>query len=118
MKKRKNILVGLYNQRIHTVLVKHNNKAFIKAVGYNADGRQRYKISCNSVPLDAVIAILEDEELLQNDILLDDIDITQDFAGCFNKEEVSNTMSDIGFRMQGDPHDGEEEGTVLDNSSL
>ena len=116
--KKKNILVGLYNQRIHTVLVKHNQKAFIKAVGYNEDDRQRYKISCNSVPLDAVIAILEDEELLQNDILLDDIDITQDFAGCFDKEEVSNAMSDIGFHMQGDPYYGEEEGTVIDNSRL
>ena len=87
-------------------------------MGYNADDRQRYKISCNSVPLDAVIAILEDEELLQNDILLDDIDITQDFAGCFDKEEVSNSMSYIGFHMQGDPYYGEEEGTVIDNSRL
>ena len=60
---KKNSLVGLYNQCIHTVLVKHNQRAFIKAVGYSTDGRQRYKVSCNSIPLDAVIAVLKDEEL-------------------------------------------------------
>ena len=113
---KKNSLVGLYNQRIHTVLVIHNQKAFIKAVGYSTDGRQRYKVSCNSIPLDAVIDVLKDEELLQNDILLEDVDITQDFAGCFNKAEVTSAMSGSGFHIQGELYNGKEEGTVLDSS--
>ena len=70
-------------------------------MGYSTDGRQRYKVSCNSIPLDAVIAVLKDEELLQKDILLEDVDITQDFAGCFNKAEVTSAMSGSGFHIQG-----------------
>lgn len=54
---------------------------------------------------------------MQNVIVLEDIDITQDFAGCFNKAEVTNVMSNSVFHIQEDVYYGDGEGTVLDNSN-
>ena len=115
MEYKKNKLVGYYNRRIHAVLTKHNQTSFIKAVKISQE-RQYYKISCNSVPLDNVIQIIQDPEFRESDILLADIDITQDFAGCFNKEEVMEAMAQTGeFHIQGEEYQGEEN-TILDNS--
>ena len=115
MEDKKNKLVGYYNRRIQAVLTKHYQNSLIKAVSIKEE-RQHYKISCNSVPLGNVIQIIQDPEFAESDIYLADIDITQDFAGCFDKEEVIGAMEQTGdFHIQGEEHQGEDN-TILDNA--
>lgn len=116
MVEKKNADVGLYNQRINIVLSKHKQSGFIKAVGYNGE-RQKYKISCNSIPLDVVKKIITDKELTDHRIELEDIDITQDFSGSFNKKDVVESMLGSGFRLQGEEGYDEDDATILDNSN-
>ena len=80
----KNKKVGVYNTLIRT----HFEKCKVKALNIKDSYIQPYKVDTANMDIDEVYKILEDERMEKNKILFLDIDITQDYRGCFNKREI------------------------------
>ena len=71
------------------------------------------------IQLDTVIEIINDPEFAESDIFLEDIDITQDFAGSFDKNEIEyEVQGDIKAHNKKNKEDKYEGGiTFLNNST-
>ena len=73
---------------------------------------QEFRVSCASEEYSAVLEFLRTDEYKIRNILIKDIQISTDYAGSFNKEEVIHyLMTNEGFRMQ-----GHADRTILDNT--
>ena len=136
---RKYTEVGVVNKSIRSLLKRHGIKNFdIKATGIkpcepsekmkeemlyrdrNKEVKkyyfQEYKIACPDAPYEKVMTFLRSKEYLNYGLHLKDIDVTTDYAGSFNRDEVVKSMVNSGgFRCQGEYAAGER--TILDNTS-
>jgi len=75
---------------------------------------QEYKIACADVPYQTVLTFLRGKEYNNYSLYLKDIDITLDYAGSFNRDEVVQCMEEqLGFRCEGEHKHGER--TILNN---
>ena len=73
---------------------------------------QEFRVSFASEEYSAVLEFLRTDEYKTRNILIKDIQLSTDFAGSFNKEEVIHyLMTNKGFRMQ-----GHADRTILDNT--
>ena len=73
---------------------------------------QEFRVSCASEEYSAVLEFLTTDEYKIRNILIKDIQLSTDYAGSFNKEEVIHyLMTNEGFRMQ-----GHADRTILDNT--
>ena len=73
---------------------------------------QEFRVSCASEEYSAVLEFLRTDEYKIRNILIKDIQLSTDYAGSFNKEEVIHyLMTNEGFRMQ-----GHADRTILDNT--
>ena len=64
---------------------------------------QEYKIACANVEYGRVVQFLRTQEYVKRGLFLKDIDITMDYAGSFDREEVIDYMvtnHDFGVREQ------------------
>ena len=76
---------------------------------------QDYKIACANVEYATVLQFLRTQEYVEQGLFLKDFDITMDYAGSFNREEVIDYMvTNHDFRCQGAVEDATK--TILDNS--
>ena len=76
---------------------------------------QDYKIACANVEYGSVLQFLRTKEYVQRGLFLKDIDVTMDYAGSFDREEVIDYMViNHDFRCQGAVEDATK--TILDNS--
>lgn len=76
---------------------------------------QEYKVSCDNENYSDVMQYVRSQKYMEDNIFLKDIDITIDYAGSFEKEEVMTHMINTeGFKLQGTNETGER--TILDNS--
>ena len=63
---------------------------------------QEFKISCADEEYSHVLEFLRTDEYRIRNIFLKDIDVTKDYSGSFDKDEVIHHLTTIkGFRMQG-----------------
>ena len=63
---------------------------------------QEFRVSCASEEYSAVLEFLRTDEYKIPNILIKDIQLSTDYAGSFNKEEVIHYLiTNEGFRMQG-----------------
>lgn len=77
--------------------------------------RQEFKIACADEEYGDVLKFLRSDEYSVRNIFLKDIDVTMEYSGSFNKEEVMQTLTNTqGFRLQGTGEEGTR--TILDNS--
>ncbi len=75
---------------------------------------QEYKIACADERYENVLAFVRAAEYKNEGLTLKDIDVTMDYAGSFDKEEVSTYLTGHrGFR-QADSHDVADR-TIVDN---
>ena len=75
---------------------------------------QEYKVACANIPYNTVLDFLREKEYLYYNLNLRDVDVTQDFAGSFNRAEVVQAMVNcLGFRCEGEHKPGER--TILNN---
>ena len=73
---------------------------------------QEFRVSCASEEYSAVLEFLRTDEYKIRNILIKDIQLSTDYAGSFNKEEVIHyLMTNEGFRMQ-----RHADRTILDNT--
>ena len=76
---------------------------------------QDYKIACANVEYGSVLQFLRTKEYVQRGLFLKDIDVTMDYAGSFDRDEVIDYMvTNHDFRCQGAVEDATK--TILDNS--
>ena len=76
---------------------------------------QDYKIACANVEYGTVFQFLRTQEYVERGLFLKDIDITMDYTGSFDREEVIDYMvTNHDFRCQGTAEDATK--TILDNS--
>ena len=76
---------------------------------------QEYKISCANLDYDSILRFLRSKQYNDRGLFLKDIDITRDYAGSFNREEVIQSMIDnYRFRMQQSDMEGDR--TILNNT--
>ena len=76
---------------------------------------QDYKIACANVEYGTVLHFLRTQEYVERGLFLKDIDITMDYAGSFDREEVIDYMvTNHDFRCQGAVEDTAK--SILDNS--
>ena len=76
---------------------------------------QEYKIACANVEYGTVLQFLRTQEYVERGLFLKDIDITMDYAGSFDREEVIDYMvTNHDFRCLGALEDATK--TILDNS--
>ena len=76
---------------------------------------QDYKIACANVEYESVLQFLRTKEYGKRGLFLKDVDITMDYAGSFDREEVIDYMViNHDFRCQGAVEDAAK--TILDNS--
>ncbi len=74
---------------------------------------QEYKVSCADLEYEKVLQFLRKRDYNDCGLLLKDVDVTMDYAGSFNREDVVNSMvQSHGFRCQGTSQDGDK--TILD----
>ena len=74
---------------------------------------QEFKISCADEEYSQVLEFLRTDEYRIRNIFLKDIDVTMDYSGSFDKDEVIHHLTTIkGFRMQGCATDADR--TILD----
>ena len=83
MEKGKNKKIGVYNTLIRT----HFEGCKVKALNLK-DNLQTYKVDTASMEIEDVYKILETEKIKKDKIIFMDIDITRDYTGCFNKNEI------------------------------
>ena len=73
---------------------------------------QEFRVSCASEEYSTVLEFLRTDEYKIRNILIKDIQLSTDYAGSFNKEEVIHyLLTNEGFRMQ-----GHADRTILDNT--
>ena len=133
--------VGSINRTIRCMLDRHGlEKCKVKAISLNAASGvpremitkmpfrmenkecgdtkyfyQEYKIACAEVDYGKVLQFLRTKEYIDRGIFLKDIDITMDYAGSFDREEVVNYMvTNHDFRCEGTIENATK--TILDNS--
>ena len=76
---------------------------------------QEFKIPCADEEYPNVLEFLRTDEYRIRNIFLKDIDVTMDYSGSFDKDEViQHLTTNEGFRMQGCTTDADR--TILDNS--
>ena len=76
---------------------------------------QDYKIACSNVEYESVLQFLRTKEYGKRGLFLKDVDITMDYAGSFDREEVIDYLvTNHDFRCQGAVEDAAK--TILDNS--
>ena len=76
---------------------------------------QDYKIACANVEYVSVLQFLRTKEYVQRGLFLKDIDVTMDYAGSFDRDEVIDYMvTNHDFRCQGAVEGATK--TILDNS--
>ena len=76
---------------------------------------QDYKIACANVEYGTVLQFLRTQEYVKRGLFLKDIDLTMDYAGSFDREEVIDYMvTNHDFRCQGAFEDATK--TIFDNS--
>ena len=76
---------------------------------------QDYKIACANVEYGSVLQFLRTKEYVQRGLFLKDIDVTMDYAGSFDRDEVIDYMvTNHDFRCLGAVEDTTK--TILDNS--
>jgi hypothetical protein len=74
---------------------------------------QEFKISCANEEYSNVLEFLRTDEYKIPNIFLKDIDVTMDYAGSFEKDElIHHLTTNEGFRMQGCTTDADR--TILD----
>ena len=75
---------------------------------------QQFKIACMDENYSDVLTFIRSGEYCFKKIYLKDIDITMDYSGSFNREEVIQHMvNNEGFRIQGDDESATR--TIIDN---
>ena len=78
---------------------------------------QEYKITSSNFDFNRVIAFLRTKKYNDCGVFLKDIDVTCDYAGSFNRQEVMESMIyKHGFRMQKSYDDAD--GTILENTEF
>ena len=76
---------------------------------------QDYKIACANGKYGSVLQFLQTQEYVERGLFLKDIDVTMDYAGSFDREELIDYMvTNHDFRCQGAVEDATK--TILDNS--
>ena len=76
---------------------------------------QDYKIACANWEYESVLQFLRKNEYVRRGLFLKDIDLTMDYAGSFDREQVIDYMvTNHDFRCQGAVEDATK--TILDNS--
>ena len=145
-KKGRNIFLGTQNKMIRDLLDANGMKSCeVKAITFkkvqyeqvpeemvktmpNADINksadvyyfQDFKISCSNVDYMTVMEYLREEKYKGYGFFLKDVDITKDYAGSFDKNEIVDYLTSIeGFREQGSVKNREEcPRTIIDNDAL
>jgi hypothetical protein len=81
---------------------------------------QDFKIACPNVDYITVMEFLREEKYKGYGFFLKDVDITKDYAGSFDKNEVVDQLTSIeGFREHGSVKNGEQyPRTIIDNDAL
>ena len=75
---------------------------------------QEYKVACSDEHYDDVLQFLRSKTYNERGLFLKDIDVTMDYSGSFNRDDVVTSMVDnYGFREQGSDQCGER--TIVDN---
>ena len=144
VEKKKYIYVGSTNKEIRDMLsIFDMGKCKVKAIAFieakttpsqeglenipcripskeNPDTRfyyQDYKIACADVDYGVVLAFLRNGIYRDRGLTLKDVDVTMDYSGSFNRDEVVNSMiSKHGFREEGSSDSADR--TILDNGVL
>ena len=63
---------------------------------------QEFKVACADENYSKVLEFLRTDEYKIRNMFLKDIDVTMDYAGSFNKDEIVNYLTrHKGFRIQG-----------------
>ena len=76
---------------------------------------QEFKVACADNEYSDVLKFLRNDEYKIRNIFLKDIDVTMDYAGSFDKDEViQHLTTKKGFRVQGSAKDANR--TILDNT--
>ena len=116
--KKSYVEVGLINRTIRTLLERHGlEKCKVKAISLSIANDipaemmakmpfrindkecdateyyfQDYKIACANVEYGTVLQFLRTQEYVERGLFLKDIDVTMDYAGSFDREEVIDYM--------------------------
>ncbi|CAC5364024.1 unnamed protein product [Mytilus coruscus] len=103
--KKTNGLCSWQNKKVRKTLDQMGlEKMELKANGIRGT-RQTFKIACPNEPIDKVLDALRTGILADHGIRLQDVDITKDFAGSFDRTTLRNHMlTNHGFRMQNRRH--------------
>lgn len=108
-------LSSLKKQPLEEELDKVYGRIKAKETGETKYHVQEFKIACADEQYSDVLAFLRSDEYKLRNIYLKDIDVTMDYSGSFDKEEVIRHLTtNKGFRMQGDQVDANR--TILDNN--
>ena len=76
---------------------------------------QEFKVACADKEYSDVLKFLRTDEYKIRNIFLKDIDVTMDYAGSIDKDEViQHLTTKKGFRVQGSANDANK--TILDNT--
>ena len=138
----KSIYVGTHNKAIRDLLAAHElEKCEVKAVALkklmhaptdaelekmpmrNRDKKaalyyyQEYNVACPNIPYERVMGFLRSAELASISMVIEDIDITMDYAGSFDKAEViEHLVANEDFRLQRESNSALR--TVVDNDFI
>ena len=78
---------------------------------------QEFKVACPDIEFDLVMTFIRSKEYNNIGMFLKDFDVTMDFAGSFNKEEIIRYLvKNKGFREQGTVEEAPR--TILNNDHL
>jgi hypothetical protein len=135
LQKQKYMALGSTNKSIRDMLLRHGlTKCMVKAIGFHAVEmlesmpfrnhtketaqtkyyKQEYKIACADEEFDLVMQFLRSKDCHTRGLFLKDLDVTMDYAGSFDKEEVMDYLTTHqGFRLQDSHTEGAR--TILDN---
>ena len=137
----KNIYIGSQNKSIRDLLDAHElHKCIVKAVTFTKLKRsptdaelakmpmrnpekeantyyyQEHKVACPNIDYAKVMEFLRTADLGTIGMVVKDIDVTMDYAGSFDKEEViEHLVANENFRMQGEKDNATR--TIVDNDS-
>ena len=137
----KNIYIGTQNKSIRDLLEAHElQKCIVKAVAFTKLKRaptdaelarmpmrnlekqaenyyyQEYKVACPNIDYTKVMDFLRTADLATIGMTVKDIDVTMDYAGSFDKEEViQHLVANEDFRVQGSSDDASR--TIVDNDA-
>ena len=138
----RNVFVGSENRTIRELLTAHGlEKCIVKAIKFakiaepsadmlefmpNSDKDlesslyfvQEFKIACPNVHYELVLEFIRNRRYNTCGFFLKDFDVTIDYAGSFDKEElIKHLVGEKGFRLQGDYGDVAVR-TIIDNDKL